>query len=393
MKIPLYLQTLIALLMGAVAGSLLGESAAPLGQVSKWIIEIIKTVAMPVLFVTITDAIYSATIKLKGVSVLLGVATINGLCAITIALLLTNLIQPGSYLPLDGSFLGNGFSKGDLFSGISRSFTSNPKASIFSGTTLIITLSILTGVILLFFPKSERIQNGLKKALDILFKIIGWVVHLIPIAVFCSVAKVIGLYGKSFVGGLLVYLVVCLLGMAIHVGIIYQSWIRFFTKIPVRLFWKEAKDPVIHSFGINSSLATLPITLTTLKKLKVSDGASRLGACIGTNLNNDGILLYEVFATIFLAQAYGVNLSLVHQLMLALLCVVATIGVAGVPEAGIISLSLLASAIGLPLESIPILLTVDWILARVRSMVNVTGDLTVSIVIDRFITGDFSSKR
>lgn len=382
-KVPLYLQTVLALALGVLVGWIFGERAAPLGNVSKWIIEAIKTIAMPLLFFAITEAIYSAQIRGQGVFSMLLVCTVNGVCAIAIALTIVNFFHPGSYLPLHGVFSEAGITEKSLFKGIADAFSTNPKASILSGTTLAIFLSLLLGVGLLAFPRQHKVEAFLKKGLEFLFRCIGVAIYLIPVAVFCAVAKVIGVHGKSFFHGLLIYLILCLAGMMVHVGLVYQFWIRNIAKIPLKRFWKEAKEPVIHSFGINSSLATLPVTLNALRNLGVSEGASRLGACIGTNLNNDGILLYEVFATLFLAQAYGVDLALYQQLLLAILCVVATIGVAGVPEAGIISLSLLASALGLPLESIPILLTVDWILARVRSMVNVTGDMTVSIAIDR----------
>src|SRR3989338_6299600 len=147
MKIPLYVQTLMALVLGAFVGGISGEAIAPLGEVSKWIIELIKTVAMPLLFVTITEAIYTSQVKGSGVFALLGVATVNGLCAISIALLLTNLFHPGTYLPLNGTFLAKGFTQTELLSGITRSFTSNPRASVFSGTTLVIVLALVVGTV------------------------------------------------------------------------------------------------------------------------------------------------------------------------------------------------------------------------------------------------------
>jgi DAACS family dicarboxylate/amino acid:cation (Na+ or H+) symporter len=119
--------------------------------------------------------------------------------------------------------------------------------------------------------------------------------------------------------------------------------------------------------------------LQALDDMQVPKAASRLGSCIGTNLNNDGILLYEAMAVMFVAQAYGMDISLGEQITVALISLAAAIGVAGIPEAGVISLSLVLTAVGLPLEILPMLLTVDWIIARVRSIVNVLSDMTVSI--------------
>jgi Na+/H+-dicarboxylate symporter len=180
------------------------------------------------------------------------------------------------------------------------------------------------------------------------------------------------------------YVGCALLGMAIQVILVYQSWIVFFAKMDLKKFWSEAKKPVAYSFGVNSSLATLPLTLESLKNLKISPTAARLGAGLGTNFNNDGILLYEAMAILLVAQAYGIHLSWFSQFGLAVSCVVLSFGVSGVPEAGMIALSLLVSNAGLPSEILPLLLTVDWILGRCRSATNVLGDLVVSIVLDQF---------
>jgi DAACS family dicarboxylate/amino acid:cation (Na+ or H+) symporter len=181
--------------------------------------------------------------------------------------------------------------------------------------------------------------------------------------------------------------------MFLHIVLCYQTWIRFFGRIQLRRFWKEAGEPSLYAFGINSSLATLPHTLKALDRLRVTASSSRLSACIGTNFNNDGILLYEVVAALFLVQAYGITLSLPAQILVAFISVVACIGVAGIPEAGIISLTIVLSSIGLPAEAIPFLLTVDWILARMRSFTNVLGDITVAVSIDRIThQGRFSSQ-
>jgi Na+/H+-dicarboxylate symporter len=116
----------------------------------------------------------------------------------------------------------------------------------------------------------------------------------------------------------------------------------------------------------------------------VSPASARLAACVGTNLNNDGILLYEAMAVLFVAQAHGIPMSLSQQVAAAIACLIAGIGIAGVPEAGLISLSLVLATVGLPLELLPLLLTVDWLLSRARAMTNVTSDMLVAVLLDRF---------
>jgi DAACS family dicarboxylate/amino acid:cation (Na+ or H+) symporter len=159
--------------------------------------------------------------------------------------------------------------------------------------------------------------------------------------------------------------------------------VRFFARIDLRRFWRAAREPAIYALGTNSSLATLPVTLKALDELGVRKSSSAMGACVGTNLNNDGIVLYEGMAVLFVAQACGVQLNLGEQLLAAGTALIAAMGVAGVPEAGFISLALVLSTVGLPLELLPLLLTVDWVIARARSLTNALSDMVLSILIDQ----------
>jgi DAACS family dicarboxylate/amino acid:cation (Na+ or H+) symporter len=207
-------------------------------------------------------------------------------------------------------------------------------------------------------------------------------VRLVPLAVFCVTARTVGEYGFTPFRGLALYVTLAIVGMCIQIVCIYPLWIQFVGGLSLKSVLEAAKKPMVYAFGTNSSLATLPLTLQALDSLRVSKSASRLGACVGTNLNNDGIVLYEAMAVLFVAQAFGLELTVGQQLTAALMSLVAAIGVAGIPEAGVVSLSLVLTAVGLPLEIVPLLLTVDWIVARMRSVTNVLSDFTVSIGID-----------
>jgi Na+/H+-dicarboxylate symporter len=192
----------------------------------------------------------------------------------------------------------------------------------------------------------------------------------------------VGEYGYAPLQGLGVYVAVGLLGLGLHVLIVYHAWLYFVLRVPLRRFWREAREPVVYALGANSSLATLPVTLRALDRLGVSRGASALGACVGTNLNNDGIILYEGMALLFVAQASGIHLSIGEQVVAAAVCMFAAMGVAGVPEAGFISLALVLNTLHLPIEILPLLLSVDWIIARARSVTNVLSDMLLSLIVD-----------
>ena len=223
-------------------------------------------------------------------------------------------------------------------------------------------------------------------------RLLTWAVELAPVAVMAVVASSVGDKGLGALLGLWAYLAAGISGLAMQVLLVYQAWI-WWAGIPLKTFLAVARGPVVYSVGVNSSLATLPLTVKALDELKVSRSASTLGACIGTNLNNDGILLYEAMAVLFVAQAYGIHLALGTKLLMIGLCWLATVGIGGVPEAGFVSLSIILSQVGLPTELLSFLLSVDWVLARLRSVVNVLADMTTSIAIDHRLKAMESSGR
>ena len=148
------------------------------------------------------------------------------------------------------------------------------------------------------------------------------------------------------------------------------------------------RSAVVTGVSSNSSLATMPVTLRCLRDLGVRETPSRLSACVGTNFNNDGIMLYEAMATLFLCQALGYDLTLGQQVTVVLASITAGVGIAGIPEAGLVILPLVLASAGIPeaavAVAIPLIVPVDWIIARVRSGVNVLADMVVAIVLDRF---------
>jgi DAACS family dicarboxylate/amino acid:cation (Na+ or H+) symporter len=226
----------------------------------------------------------------------------------------------------------------------------------------------------------ENIVRGGFRASEL---ILGWIIRLIPLAVFGVIARVVGQQGLAPLRGLAVYLAVALLGLALQVFVVYQFWIVVVARDSLKRFWRGARDAVVYALGASSSLATLPVTLNSISRLGISQASGRLAACVGTNFNNDGILLYEAMAVLFVAQVHGIDLSLQSQVSAALACVVAGVGIAGIPDAGLISLSLVLATVGLPVEILPLLLTVDWILSRARAATNVISDIVVALLLDK----------
>jgi Na+/H+-dicarboxylate symporter len=391
-KMPLSLQILVAMVLGIFGGLYLGAESKPLAEIGKIIIQLIKIAAIPLLFFTIIRAIITSHVQFKDAKRMIGFAIFNACVALTIGLIFSNIFKPGSHLMLEGIQAADKIpemNKLDWLATI-KSYLPTSILSPFTENAVIplVVLAILVATSIRAVKIEKEVNTeSLEQLIDVLLKltekILYWIIHLIPIAVFFVAAYAVGQYGFTPFKGLLIYVLVGLGGMTFHVLFTYQLWLKFYVRMPLKKFWSAAWEPVTYALGTNSSLATLPVTLKALKKLNISERASSLGACVGTNLNNDGIILYEAMAVLFIAQAHGLDLSLTEQIYAALLCLVASIGVAGIPEAGFVSLSIVLVTVGMPIELLPLLLTVDWIVARGRSAANALSDMIVSILIDR----------
>ena len=396
-RFPLYAQIIAAMGLGLVAGPLLGKNAAPFGELGRLVIQLIKAFATPLLFLVIVNAVIRTEIKARAGFRLLGWAFLNASIALSIGLLISNILQPGRHLSAiatpGGSTAAYAGKKVDFAGAVSAIFPDSIVGPFLGNHLLaVVLLALLFGFALRQVRREEpdreetapvaTVTRAIEALLRVSEIVLGWVIRLIPLAVFGVVTRSVGEHGYAPLKGLGVYVGVGLLGLAIHIAFTYQAWILLWLRRSLREFWRHAKDPVVTAMGTNSSLATLPVTLKALGRMGVSKEASTLGACVGTNFNNDGIILYEGMAVLFVAQASGIDLSLGHQVLAAIACMVAAMGVAGVPEAGFVSLALVLNTVGLPVEILPLLLTVDWIIARARSVTNVLSDMVLSLLVD-----------
>lgn len=388
---------LLGMFAGAAVGMAFGPRVAGLGEIGKVVIALIKMLATPLILFVVLDALLRSSLKVKSGFRVLVISMINGIFALAIALTLANTLKPGRVLepPTSATPVIMPVARplrivedmlGMIPTNVVDPFRNNAIIPV-------VMLAVCVGIALRKF-KSEQIESGatdyvaiegfVAAGLRSSELLLGWVVALLPIAVFAVMAQAIGTQGLSILGGLARYAGVILLGLLLQVGLVYQGWLVLFARMPLKTFWTVVKTPVIFAAGSSSSLATLPITLRSLKQLGVSDSSARMSACVATNFNNDGILLYEALAAMIVAQAFGISLGFGEQLMIAATCVLATIGVAGVPEAGMISLAVVLTSAKLPLELLPLMLTVDWVLGRARAITNVVGDCIGAVVLDRF---------
>lgn len=388
-RLPLYALTFIAMLLGILAGLMFGPEAAILGTPAGFIISIIKAFATPLLFITIFDAMLGHQVTGRKIGRMGIILAINTLAALGIGLVVVHLVtQSGALAPLfaqlnyDDTVNIKTMAWTEVLSSLVPESLLGPFLENNVPGAVVLALVMGLAGSRLDAVMVTRLQAFSQLALGLVTESFRVLVFLIPIAVFGGVAKAVGAQGLSVFQSLFVYAFACSFGLFLHVAIVYQGWIRIISGMPLSTFWRHAKEPALYAFGINSSLAALPVTLRKLDELKVSSSSARLGACVATNLNNDGILLYQVVAVLMIAQGLGHHLSLGEQLTFSAYSVLTTLGVAGVPEAGVIALTLVLQNTGLPLETIPLLLSVDWFVARLRSVTNVLGDMSLAIALD-----------
>ncbi|HEY4179599.1 MAG TPA: dicarboxylate/amino acid:cation symporter [Kofleriaceae bacterium] len=419
LHLPLYLRVIAGVALGAAIGLIFGKGAIignftteDLGKLGLLVIRLLKTLAVPLVVFAVLDAITRTNVSVKAGVRLLVICAANVTVAFCIGLVLMNVLHPG-YAWRDHTAQIAGLSHdtiGKAPAGTSLSFLEmvsrwipESVAHPFTENNVIalVLLAILGGAAIRQIRREAAEKNDTERTHEIstlvaaiaggyhvLMRMLTYVVHVVPFAVFCVVAQVIGKAGLGTFSALSGFLGVILLGFALHALVYYPlvSWL--IGGIHPRDFAKHGVNAVITGLSMNSSLATMPVTLQSLENMGVGPTSARLSACIGTNFNNDGITLYEAMAAVFLAQALGKDITFGAQLTIVFSALMAGIGVAGIPEAGLIVLPLVLSNAGFSDETIgallPVVLTVDWILARCRSGVNVMADMVVAILLDRW---------
>jgi Na+/H+-dicarboxylate symporter len=325
--------------------------------------------------------------------------------AVTIGLVLSNLIQPGSRIDaaalegLRSTYMAEGASRVELareapglLEILLRMIPRNPIEALASGDMLpIIFFAIFFGAAVSALPMERREHvvgffDGVNEAAMVM---IHWIMRLAPYAVFALIGAVIARFGLDVLQSLLVYSLVVVFGLILHVAFTYTMAIRFLARRRPGDFFRNIREAQLIAFSTSSSNATLPVTMEVAEeKLQIEKEVSSFVLPLGATINMDGTALYQAVATMFIAQVLIGDISFVAQFTIVLTATLASIGAAGVPSAGIIILvvvleqALAGSGVD-PAAGIALVLGVDRILDMCRTTVNVTGDLTAAAVIER----------
>ncbi len=321
--------------------------------------------------------------------------------AVSIGLLLSNLFRPGKGLgpeaqaALTAEFAGDAAGRVALVA--ERPTTTqllldmipvNPVGAAADGQMLpLILFSILFGVAASLIAREDRrrIVVGLFEAVnDISMTIIHWIMFLAPYAVFALIADVTVKFGWEILQSLFFYTMTVVVGLALHAFVTYGSILKFLARVNPVVFFKKIREVQVLGFSTSSSSATLPVSMQTAEEgLGISNRISSFVLPLGATVNMDGTALYQGVAVMFIAQVFGIDLSVSQQLQVVLTATLASVGAAGVPGAGIITLTVVLIQAGVPETGIALILGVDRLLDMLRTAVNLTGDLTGTTLIAR----------
>ncbi|MCF6148828.1 MAG: dicarboxylate/amino acid:cation symporter [Candidatus Kuenenia sp.] len=255
----------------------------------------------------------------------------------------------------------------------------------------LIGFSILIGLALsVLGEKAQSTINIISVLNDAVMKIIHWILFIAPIGIFGLISSRVGKAGgfSGFIPELWLlgkYSFTVLIGLAIHGFVILPVILKIFGKRNPVIYGKGMSAALLNAFSTASSSATLPLTMQCAEeKNKITNRTASFVLPLGATINMDGTALYEAVTAIFIAQAYGITLTPAMQVIIFVTATLAAIGAAGIPEAGLITMVIVLKAVGLPIEGIGLILTIDWLLDRFRTTVNVWGDSVGAGVIERY---------
>lgn len=347
----------------------------------------LKLLVVPMVFVSLVAGAGSLDdIKKLGRlgSKTFGYYTLTTALAIALALLIAHIGGPGEGFVMTSQAT---FQSGDapsLVDVIANIFPSNPIESMARGEMLqIIVFAILFGIgMTLAGQPGKRILSVFNDLNEIIMKMVLLLVELAPYGVFCLLTKVFASQGFGAILPMAKYFFIVLLCLLLHILIMYCGLLKFVGKLSPIKFFKKFSEVMIFAFSTASSNATLPVNMeVTEKKLGVHNSVASFTIPFGATVNMDGTAIMQGVATVFVAQAYGIDLGFQGYMMTILTATLASIGTAGVPGVGLVMLAMVFKQVGLPVEGIGLIIGVDRLLDMARTAVNVTGDSVVSCIV------------
>ncbi len=352
-------------------------------------LKVLKMLVVPIVFFSLV----SGVANLNNIASLgrIGVKTLSlyiftTILAITISLSVGNILDPGSAVSVVSEEkilnINSPPSIGSVFLNI---IPENPFKSLVEGDMLqIIFFAILFGGCMASIKQNKVLLDIVFKLNDLVLKMLEVLMKIAPLGIFCLIAKTFSSQGIDSILELLKYFIGVVIVLLIHLFIVYLPLVKLIAKVNIINFFSGLKQALLFAFSTSSSSATIPITLNNLEKsFNVKKKVSSFTVPLGATINMDGTAIMQGMATIFIANFYGIELIFTDFLTIILTAALASIGTAGVPGVGMIMLGMVLNQVGLPLEGIAIVMGVDRLLDMLRTSLNVAGDATVTLLINK----------
>lgn len=413
----LHWQIILGLILGLVYGviaAILGwgdftrDWIAPFGTV---FLNLLKLIAVPLILASLVSGVASLSdlrklSRIGGKTIFIYIGTT--VIALIIGLTVVNLLQPGRTVPpemrreLQESYESDLAARAGAAEQVRERGPLSMLEDIVPDNFLrsasdnanmlqVVFVALLLGIGLLLIPaeKARPLLSFFDSLTALIIKLVELIMYAAPLGVFALLAFTITSIASDSVsqilellGALGYYCIAVLVGLFIHTVIVYPVLLRIFVRMPLRKFFPGIAPAQLVAFSTSSSGATLPVTIECVEKnLGVSEEVSSFVLPLGATINMDGTALYQAVAAVFIAQTLGIGLDVVAQLTIVLTAVLASIGTAGVPGAGIIMLVIILESVGIPSAGIALILGVDRILDMCRTVTNVTGDATVAMIV------------
>lgn len=395
-KIALHWQILIALIIAILYGIYLTEYVYLISWMGDLFLRALKMIIVPLLLTSIISGV--ANIGSGENLGRIGIKTfayyvMTSFAAIIVGLILVNILKPG--IGADLGFVkeveGLAATSGSFGQTLLNIIPSNLFLAFTEGNMLsIIFFSLLFGFFVTQVDEKSKINltDFFNSAFEVMMKLTMFIIKFTPLGILGIVAGIVAEQASdvgallSILGRLGIYMVAVLLGLIIHGTITLPLILRFIGKVDPLKHFKSMRTPLLTAFSTSSSGATLPLTMEAVENNSgVSNKITSFTLPLGATINMDGTALYECVAAIFIAQAYGVELTVLQQIIIVLTSLLASIGAASIPMAGLVMMTIILTAVGLPLEGIGLILAVDRILDMSRTMINVWSDSCAAVVI------------
>lgn len=396
MKIKLHWQILIALLLGGVFGFFFAPHVHWVTWMGDMFLRALKMLIIPLLLTSISSGIANIgsgeDLGRLGAKTL-GYYALTSLFAATIGLLVVNVFKPGvgANLKFVDKVEGLEAAKESFGSTLLNIIPENIFAAFVNQDTLsIIFFAILIGffTIRLSETSKELILQGINAGFELMMEITLFIIKFTPLGVFGLVAGVVAEQASDLVAlsnivqRLGLFVITVIIGLLIHALIVMPLLLKFLGKIDPLKHLKTMTSPLLTAFSTASSSATLPMTMETIElESGVSNKITSFVLPLGATINMDGTALYECVAALFIAQAYGLDLTFMQQILVIMTALLVSIGAAGIPMAGLVMMSIVLSAAGLPMEGVGLILAVETILGMSRTAVNVWSDSCGAVIV------------